>query len=312
MFTTLKRIISSGLKTFWRNSLLSSSSILTVTITLVTSMMIFLAIIVGNAKLNDIEKKVDVNIYFTSDAPIEKVLEFKKELSKLSEIDSQKTILLTKEEALEDFKVSNNDNKEILEALDIIGENPIGPVLNIKAKKIDDYNNVIKFLESDIIQAKYLSIIESTNYNENKVVIEKITTLIKYITILGLAAAGVLIFISLIIIYNTIRLIIYSYKEEIQVMRLIGASNFYTRGPFLIEGILYGFISGIFAIFATWATIFYTTDILKQVSNLNLNKYFSDHILEISGSLILGGIIISFISTYFTVAKYLKIKDKTN
>ncbi|HIP21726.1 MAG TPA: FtsX-like permease family protein [Candidatus Pacebacteria bacterium] len=137
------------------------------------------------------------------------------------------------------------------EVLDIIGENPLGAVINLKAKNIEGYKTIIEFLESDVIQAKYLSIIDSTNYNENKYVIGKITTLIKYITIIGLGVAGILIFISLIIIYNTIRLIIYSYKEEIQVMRLIGASNFYTRGPFLIEGILYGLISGIFSIFAT-------------------------------------------------------------
>jgi cell division transport system permease protein len=126
---------------------------------------------------------------------------------------------------------------------------------------------------------------------------------------MGFGISGILIFISLVIIYNTIRLIIYSYKEEIQVMRLIGASNFYARGPFLIEGILYGIISGIFSIFITWAIIYFTTDLLKQIFILDLNKYFSDHILEISGSLILGGVAISFISTYFTVAKYLKIKE---
>jgi len=310
MFTTLKRITSAGLKTFWRNSLLSSSSILTVTITLITSIMIFLAIVVGDAKLKDVEKKVDVNIYFTADAPIEKVLEFKKEFKRVPEIDLEKTKLITKEEALVDFKESNKWNTSMAEVLDIIGENPLGAVINLKAKNIEGYKTIIEFLESDVIQAKYLSIIDSTNYNENKYVIGKITTLIKYITIIGLGVAGILIFISLIIIYNTIRLIIYSYKEEIQVMRLIGASNFYTRGPFLIEGILYGLISGIFSIFATWAIIFYSTDLLKQVSNLDLNGYFSDNIWEISGSLILGGIIISFISTYFTVAKYLKIKNK--
>ena len=272
--------------------------------------MIFLAIVVGDAKLKDVEKKVDVNIYFTADAPIEKVLEFKKEFKNIAEIDLEKTKLITKEEALVDFKESNKWNTSMTEVLDIIGENPLGAVINLKAKNIEGYKSIIEFLESDVIQAKYLSIIDSTNYNENKYVIGKITTLIKYITIIGLGVAGILIFISLIIIYNTIRLIIYSYKEEIQVMRLIGASNFYTRGPFLIEGILYGLISGIFAIFATWAIIFYSTDLLKQVSNLDLNGYFSDNIWEISGSLILGGIIISFVSTYFTVAKYLKIKDK--
>ncbi|HIP21725.1 MAG TPA: hypothetical protein EYG72_02120 [Candidatus Pacebacteria bacterium] len=69
--------------------------------------MIFLAIVVGDAKLKDVEKKVDVNIYFTADAPIEKVLEFKKEFKRVPEIDLEKTKLITKEEALVDFKESN-------------------------------------------------------------------------------------------------------------------------------------------------------------------------------------------------------------
>lgn len=309
MFTTLKRIISSGLKTFWRNSLLSSSSILTITITLVVSMAVFLTLVLSDASLKRIEGKVDINIYFTSDAPMEKVLEFKKELDKLPELDLEKTKLLTKEETLEDFKNSNEGNNLINDVLDILDENPLGAVINLKAKNIQGYERIIKFLESDEIQAKYLSIIDNTNYHENRFAINKITTWIKYIKIMGIGVSAVLVFISLIIIYNTIRLIIYSYKEEIQVMRLIGASKFYARGPFLIEAILYGVISGIFSIFITWAIIYYTTDLLKQIFILDLNKYFSDHILEISGSLILGGVMISFIATYFTVARYLKIKD---
>jgi len=310
MFRTLKRIIKSGLKTFWRNGFLSSSSILTLTITLVISAMLFFGIVVGQKKIESIEKKVDINIYFTTDAPLDKVLDFKKELNKIDGIDLKNTKLLTKEEALKDFKDKNNNDKSLLEALEIIGENPLGPVLNIKTKDLDSYNHIIKFLESDIIQAKYLNIIEKTNYNENKLIIKKIKVFIKYIELLGMVISGVMIFISLIIVYNTIRLIIYSYKEEIQVMRLIGASNFFARGPFLVEGILYGFISGIFALFISWSIIFYSKDILAQISNMDLNRYFSDHILEIAGSLILGGIVISFISTYFTVARYLKIKEE--
>lgn len=309
MFTTLRRIIMSGLKTFWRNSLLSTSSILTITITLVVSMAVFLMLVLSESSLKRIEKKVDVNIYFTSDAPIEKVLEFKKELNKLPELDLENTKLLTKEETLENFNEINEGNTLIKDVLEIIDENPLGAVINLKAKNIDGYKNIIEFLESDAIQAKYLSIIDNTNYNENKFAIDKITTWIKYVKIMGTGISAVLVFISLIIIYNTIRLIIYSYKEEIQVMRLIGASNFYARGPFLIEGIIYGVISGIFSIFIVWATIFYTTDLLKQIFILDLNKYFTDHVWEISGSLILGGVLISFVSTYFTVARYLKVKD---
>jgi len=121
---------------------------------------------------------------------------------------------------------------------------------------------------------------------------------------------GIFGFISLIIIHNTIRLIIFSFKEEIQVMRLIGASNFYARGPFLIESMIYGIISGILALFVLWSLVYFSTDLIKQISPLNLNQYFSDNILMFMGSSILAGVIISFISTYFAVAKYLKVEDE--
>ncbi len=310
MFITLKRIISAGLKTFWRNGFLSSSSILTLTITLVIAGIFYFSILLGQFSLKKVEDKVDINVYFTPDAPMEKVAEFKNEIFELPEIDKTKTKLLTKEEALEDFKKDEKNKKIIEEVLGVIEKNPMGPVLNIKGKNLESYKMILSFLKSDEVQAKYLSIIDNTNYNENDFTINRIKIWLKYAKIISLIILGIFAFISLIIIHNTIRLIIYSYKEEIQVMRLIGASNFFARGPFLIEGMLYGFISGIFALFIIWAMVYFSPDLIKQISSLNLNTYFSDNIFKIGSVFILAGMVISFISTYFAVAKYLKVEEE--
>lgn len=249
MFITLKRIIRSGFKTFLRNGLLSASSILVMTIAMVMMVAIFFSTVLIKASISQLENKVDVNIYFKSDAPIDKILEFKKLVEILPQVDTEKTNYISKEQSLEKFKEKHKDNPTILEALTIVDDNPLGAVLNIKAKKISQYSGISEFIEGDDITAKYGSIIENLNYNQNKSAIEKLNTLVKYTYQIGGIISLILVLISIVVTFNTMRLIIYTFKEEISIMRLVGASKFFARGPFVVEGILYGIISAFFALF---------------------------------------------------------------
>jgi len=309
MFVILKRIIGIGWKGFWRNGLLSSASILTLTITLVTAVFMYFGFLLSQNVLDRLESKVDINIYFTSDADESKVLEFRNKIYDLDWVDKTKTTFYTKDQALERFKQDDADKKMLEDVLDILKENPVGPVMNIKAKGLENYKKIVAFLESDIIQAKYLPIIDSTNYNQNEIVIQKIMIWTKYLKTIGIVGVAILLFISIILVYNTIRLIIYSYKEEIQVMRLIGASNFYARGPFLVEGILYGIISAILSLILVYTILYFTVDFFKEIFVLDLKEYFKAHLLEISAYVLLGGIAISFISTYLSVSRYLDVEN---
>jgi cell division transport system permease protein len=251
MLITLKRIIRSGFKTFLRNGLLSASSILVMTIAMVTMIAIFFATVLIQASISQLESKVDINIYFKSEAPIDKVLEFKKLIEVLPQVDTEKTNYISKEESLEKFKEKHKDNPTILEALNIVSDNPLGAVLNIKSKEISQYSGISEFIEGDNITKKYGSIIENLNYNQNKTAIEKLNILISYTYKIGMVVSLILILVSIIVTFNTMRLIIYTFKEEISIMRLVGASKFFARGPFVVEGILYGIISAIFALFIT-------------------------------------------------------------
>lgn len=307
MFVTLKRIIKSGFKTFLRNGLLSASSVIVMTITMVTILSVFFSIVLIKASVSQIENKVDVNIYFKPQAPVDQVLEFKKLVEATPEVDNSKTNFISKETVLERFKEKHKENDIILEGLGIVDDNPLGAVMNIKAKDINSYSDIANFIEAEDVREKYSGIINNLNYNENKKAIEKLNVLIEYTYKIGGIVSLVLVLISIAVTFNTMRLIIYTFKEEISIMRLVGASKFFARGPFVIEGILYGIISAIFSLFITWTAVYYVSPSLNQVFVLNLNQFVSANILEIAGGLISGGIILGFISTYLSVSKYLKI-----
>jgi len=308
MFTVLKRIIKIGLKTFWRNGLLSSASILTVTITLVSTTFLYFGILISEYTLKKIEDKIDINIYFEIGADKNKVEEFKKEIFKIDGVDKNRSKFLSQDEVYQDFIKQTGDEELLAEVTNILGEKPVGPVLNIKAKSLGDYKKISKYLESEVVQTKYNDILNNTNYNDNQLVAKRIEVWTKYLEIIGAISLGVLLFISLVLIYNTIRIIIYSYKEEIQVMRLIGASNFYARGPFLVEGILYGFISGVLSVIIIYTTLYFTRDFFGELTSFSLYDYFNQNIIQLSGIIIISAIIISFISTYFAVSKYLNVE----
>jgi cell division protein FtsX len=174
MFITLKRIIKSGFKTFLRNGLLSASSVIMMTITMVTILSVFFASVLIEATITYVGNKVDVNIYFKPDAPTDQVLEFKKLVENIPEVDTDKTNFFSREDALENFKEKNKGNSTILESLGIVDENPLGAVMNIKAREISSYSSIAGLIESDDIQNKYKNIINNLSYNENKKSIEKL------------------------------------------------------------------------------------------------------------------------------------------
>ncbi len=307
MLITFRRIIKSGIKTFLRNGFLSASSILVITITLVTIMSVYFAIILLQSSIKQVEEKVDVNIYFKYDAPVDKVLAFKETVEGLPQVDKDKSNFLSKDKVLEEFKNKHKDDLIILKALDIVDGNPMGAILNIKAKQIGEYSEINKLLGSQDIQLKYGDIVDHSNFQDNKKAIERLDILIQYVKKIGLIISGALVIISLVVTFNTMRLIIYTFKEEISVMRLVGASKFFARGPFVIEGMIYGVISAFFALFSFWAIVYYMTPILEPIFQTSMNQLFSNNIFQIIGALVAGGVGLGFVSTYLSVSKYLKI-----
>ncbi len=304
MFTTLGRILSGGVKGFYRNFTISISAILILLISLLSFASIYLALELIKPSVAQLEQKVDVNLYFETDAPEEKILELKTELEAVNQVSSVEYV--SKEAALEDFKKRQNSDV-ILAALESIGENPLGAAFNIKANEISEYEAIAVFLEGAQISEEYSQIIEDVNYNQNKSAIDKLNTIIVSVERFGLAVSVILAVVAVIITYNTIRVTIYTARHEIKVMRLVGASKFFARGPFVVEGLAYGLVAGLLALGILLLGLYYAAPALQEIFILNLYEFVLDDIFRIGGVLIFSGMLLGGISSLMAIRKYLNI-----
>jgi cell division transport system permease protein len=301
----LKRIIKGGFLNFKRSGLVSWAAVLVVTVTLsVVASIIFLQAIL-HFSLNQIKDKVDVTIYFTTSAPENKILDLKSSLEKLPEVAS--VSYTSADEALKIFRARHSSDYPTIQALDEIGSNPLGAYLNVKAKEVSQYESIANFLQSDnalVVGAD--SIVDKVNYHQNKLVIDRLNSLISGAQKLGFLVTLLFVIISIIITFNTIRLTIFISKEEIGVMRLVGASKMHVRGPFLIEGAIYGVVATLFTLVIFWPATAWLGRNMTDFLGINLYDYFISNFIIIFAILLLSGVGLGIISSFLAVRKYLR------
>lgn len=304
MFTTLGRIASSGLKGFYRNFTISVSAILILVISLLSLASIYLALELIKPSVVQLEQKVDVNLYFETDAPEEKILGLKNSLEQIEQVALVEYV--SKEQALEDFR-SRQNSDVILQALDSIGENPLGAAFNIKANSISQYDEIAVFLTEAQLSEEYSEVIESINYNEIKSAIDKLNTIVISVERFGFGLSLLFALLAVVITYNTIRVTIYTARNEIKVMRLVGASKFFARGPFIIEGMVYGLTAGLITVAILWIGLYYVSPLLQEIFILNLYEFFIQDIVRIAGTIIGVGVLLGSLSSLLAIRKYLDI-----
>jgi len=317
ILTTFKRITRTGFVNFWRNGFLSFAAIVVITL----SLSVFGGLVFGSAfaraLLADVKDKVDINAYFTLNAPEEDILALQKDIKAMAEVSRVEYV--SSEAVLAQFKEKWNDNALIMQGLDEIEGNPFPAVLNIKAINPGQYGSIASFLEQKNPTASDgTPLIEKINYQQNKLIIDRLGRIIPAIEQAGSAIAIVLALVAIIVVFNTIRIIIYTSRDEISVMKLVGASNIYVRGPLVVSGIMYGIVSGIItlilmAIFAYWsdavllrvAGVQVASD-FELVVNI-LSRYFVQNFGQIFMMIMGAGIILGAVSSYIAVRRYLKV-----
>lgn len=302
--TVLRRIIRAGILNFKRSGLVSWAAVLIVTITLsVITMIIFLQAIL-NFSLSQIKDKVDVTIYFTVGAPEEKIQSLQSSLAQLPEVSE--VTYTSAEEALKIFEERHKNDYPTIQALEELGANPLGASLNVRAKEVSQYESIANFLRSDnALVSGSASIIDKVNYHQNKVVIDRLNTIIAGAQKLGFLLTLLLVILSVIITFNTIRLTIFISKEEISVMRLVGASKMHVRGPFMIEGAIYGFVATLITMFIFWPATAWVGSNMTNFLGIDMYSYYLSNFFQIFAILLLSGIILGTISSYLAARRYL-------
>lgn len=300
-----RRISRSGLLNFWRNGFVSLSSVLvmSITIAVISSVVFFQAIL--SFTLTQLEDKVDVTVYFTPQASEAGIFNFREKIEAIPEV--KQVTYVSAEDALNDFRERHKDDYLTIQALEELNENPLGGSLLIKAQSTDDYETISNFFDQGTaISSTDLSLIDKVNYNENKQVIERILSLKEGAKRLGLIVSIILVAISIVITFNTIRLTIYMAREEIGVMRLVGAEDAYIHGPFIVEGVFYGVIATVINILVFIPLTYWMGGSLENFFGINLFTYYMSNFFQIFIISLLTGIALGTLSSFLAVQKYLK------
>lgn len=304
--TKIKRVFRAGLVNFWRKGFVSSSALVIMFIALfiITSIIFTSAIL--SFSLQEVKDKVDIEVYFTDKATELDILSLKNKIEAIDEVAS--VVYVSKEQALIDFKERNKEDFLILSALEEVGENPLSSFLSIKAKSPSQYEGIVKFFNNDdYLTNSSDSFIEKVSYLQRKVIIDRLTKIIDTINKIGFWLIIILLIIAVVIIFNTIRLVIFISKDEIAVMRLVGASERYIKGPFVVSGILYGFVSAtLVTIVFLFLTYFLSPSFKEFSGGLDLYGFYLNNFGQISLIVFSSGIGLGAISSYLAVRKYLK------
>ena len=306
---TVKRIFRAGFLDFWRNGFVSLSAILMMVFTLfIIGIAVFTGVILETT-LEQFRSQADMNVYFTTDAPEQRIVELKSSLEALPEVKSVQ--YLSREEALAAFREHHRNDQLTLQALDELGDNPLGAVLNIEAKDISQYGAIAQFLQGQqALGGGAPSVIDKINYFDeaHRAAIDRLAAITDSAKLIGFFIILVLVATTIAISLNTIRLAIYTSREEISVMRLVGASQFYIRAPFMVEGMLYGLIAGVLTLVLFYPLTWWLGSATEGFfGGINIFSYYLSHFTLFFLLIIGTGVVLGAVASFLAVRRYLTI-----
>ena len=266
-----------------------------------------LASVFLDSTLAGIKNKVDVNIYFNAGAEESNIFVMKRGLEALPEVET--VTYISRDQAIQNFKDRHQNDYLMTQALEELADNPLGAILNIKAKDTSQYEAIAQHIKNEQDAAGPSgNLIYNVNYSKNKVVIDKLTAITTGVERVSVAILLVLVAIAIVITFNTIRLAIYISREEIAIMRLVGANNTFVRMPFVVEGIMYGMVAAIVS-----TALFYPVTLWLRgatqdfYGGIDLFRYYIANLNQIFLVLLSVGVTLGAISSYLAVRRYLKV-----
>ena len=302
MVTTLSRIIKYGLQSFRRNALLSVATIIIMVLALLVFQGLIMFNVITNTAITSLQDKIDISVFFKSNVPEDDILKLSRSLESLKEVKSVEYI--SRDKALEIFKEAHKDDPNISQALDVVANNPLLASLNIKAHDPNDYGAIISYLSGD----DFKSIIDKVPDVKSRSAIDRLNAIVNVVERIGFGLTIFLAITAIIITFNTIRLAIYSNREEIGIMRLVGASNIFINGAYVVEVIMFGTFAAVISMLITAPFITLLTPyLLTFIPGMNLENYFYGNLLVLLGYQLLFGIFLGIISAVIAIRRYLRI-----
>jgi len=294
----IKRIFNAGWTNFKRNSYISFGTTGVMALVLLLFSGLMTLNFISNQIVSGLQEKVDVSVYFKTDASEEEIAMVRQDLEGLGTV--RNVGYTSREQALEDFKTRHSGDALIQDSLAELDDNPLQASLNVKAKDSGQYASIVGFLEGN----KLRSLIDKINFYENEAVIKRVEGVSSGLQNWGFLATMILAAIAVLVTFNTIRLTIYNQKQEIEIMRLVGGSNWQIKAPYLVEGGIYGAFASV--IFYP-AVYFASPKIELLMPGLSLMGYFFANIFEYVLLILFVGILLGVVSSAVAIRRFLKI-----
>jgi len=303
MLISIVRALKFSLQDIWRNVWLSLVTIVILVLALFSVNLLLAVQVISGAAVETVRDKIDISLYLRTEASESDILALR---AKISALDNVREVSYTsKQAALEAFQNKHQNNPDVISALRELDENPLSPSLVINPKDLNRYDDLITELNkiSD-------PIIETRNFDDHKLMLEKINGITDRVSEAGFLVSMLFIFITLLVLYNTIRVAIYTHRQEIAIMRLVGGSSWFIRSPFLISSILYTLIGMIittvlFYFFLTLLQPYLETFFLNYT--FNIVSYFSANFVPLFILEFLGAAVINMVASLVAVRKYSNI-----
>lgn len=304
MLVTPYRVVKFAFQNFFRNAWLSIATVSVLVLTLVSVNMLLVLNVLGKVAITTVRSKIDVSVHFKPDIEDSRVQTVKIFLLSLPEVKDVQYI--SPGEALQRFNEDYKSDTGVIESLGEVGTNPFGATLVVQAHRLEDYPKIMGLLDDPI----YAGLIEAKDYDDRQAMIARVEAVSKKVEAFGIGVSAVFGLITLLIVWNTIRVSIYTRKEEIGIMRLVGASDGFIRAPFYVEAVIWSVIAFAACAAVVWPAIRFAQPYLQDffgTGAVDITGFYAANLPAIValefGSVAVMGLVTSKMAT----AKYLKV-----
>jgi cell division transport system permease protein len=298
---TFYRVLKSGWNNFLRNRWLALATISVMVLAIFFMTGLIFVNLIGKTLLVNLQNKVDISVYLKQDVNEQDISMIRSDLTFLNEVKDVNYI--SADQALANFKEKHQDNAVLMESLQELG-NPLLPVLNVEAQKASQYDAIVNFLG----QERYKNIVDKINYQQTKPLIDRLSTFTNKVSRGGVIISLILALVAGLVTFNTIRLAMYNFRHEVSVMRLVGASNWYIRGPFLVEGVIYGVIAAVSTTILLFVSLYFLSPKINSlVPGSDLLSWFKANFFGLLFFQAGVGILLGGVGSLVAIRKYLRV-----
>lgn len=300
MIRTTLRVLKASVRNLWRNGWISLATIFVFSLALLSvNILLGVQSIVGSVA-RSLEEKVDITVTFKSDTPAGVVSQARFFVRSLPQVKDLEEI--TPEQALAEFKALHKNDPHVLEALNEVGGNPLGAKLVVKARHPDEY----PFLIQAIQNPQYQPYIERQTYDRHEGAIALVEKAGRQVRLFASALIALFACFGLLMAFNAIRVAIYTQREEIAIMRLVGASNSFIRGPFILEGVWLAVIAFLLSAVATYALVVWSEPMLVRALGVDggMQAFFRERLVQIVAIEAGGLVLLAMLSSGIAAGRY--------